>query len=51
MKKYIQPTDEEAREMLTDLQYKVTRKEGTEKAFDNKYWDNEEEGIYVDVLT
>jgi peptide methionine sulfoxide reductase msrA/msrB len=36
---------------LTDLQYKVTQENGTEKAFDNEYWDNEEEGIYVDIVS
>ncbi|GEN54012.1 peptide-methionine (R)-S-oxide reductase MsrB [Halobacillus faecis] len=36
---------------LTDIQYEVTQEDGTEKAFDNAYWDNKEEGIYVDVLS
>jgi len=36
---------------LTDIQYEVTQKEGTEPAFDNEYWDNKEEGIYVDVIS
>lgn len=36
---------------LTDLQYQVTQKGATEPAFDNKYWDNEEEGIYVDIVS
>jgi len=36
---------------LTDLQEYVTQHDGTEPAFDNEYWDNKEEGIYVDVTT
>ncbi|QHS27364.1 hypothetical protein GW537_07665 [Piscirickettsia salmonis] len=38
-------------EMLTPLQYKVTQKEGTERAFDNTYWDNQQVGIYVDIVS
>ncbi|MFW6196469.1 MAG: peptide-methionine (R)-S-oxide reductase MsrB [Thermoplasmatota archaeon] len=45
------PSDEELKEMLTKQQYKVTQKEGTEPAFNNKYWDNKDEGIYVDVVS
>lgn len=36
---------------LTDLQYKVTQENGTEPAFQNAYWDNTQEGIYVDVVS
>jgi len=35
---------------LSKLQYEVTQNCGTEKPFDNEYWDNEEEGIYVDII-
>lgn len=48
---YIKPGEEELRKMLTPLQYKVTQKEGTEPAFDNDYWDNKQEGIYVDLIS
>lgn len=48
---YKKPSDQELRESLTDLQYKVTQGEGTERPFDNLYWDNKEEGIYVDIVT
>lgn len=44
-------TEEELKERLTPLQYKVTRKNGTERPFDNAYWDNKQEGIYVDIIS
>jgi methionine-R-sulfoxide reductase len=34
---------------LTDLQKYVTQENGTEPPFDNAYWDNHAEGIYVDI--
>jgi methionine-R-sulfoxide reductase len=45
------PSDAELRRRLTPLQYKVTRKDGTEPAFSNAYWDNHEPGIYVDIIS
>nr|WP_320045982.1 peptide-methionine (R)-S-oxide reductase MsrB [uncultured Ilyobacter sp.] len=45
------PKDSELKKTLTDLQYKVTQKNGTERPFDNEYWDNEREGIYVDLVS
>ena len=48
---YRKPSDKELRASLTPLQYKVTQKEGTEAAYHNDYWDNKEEGIYVDVVS
>ena len=50
-KSYEVPSDAELRELLTPLQYKVTRKDGTEPAFSNTYWNNHEAGIYVDVIS
>ena len=50
-KKYSKPSDTELKEKLTPLQYKVTQQDGTERAFDNEYWDNKKEGIYVDIVS
>jgi len=36
---------------LTPLQYQVTQKAATEKPFDNSYWNNEQPGIYVDIVS
>lgn len=43
----IQKTDAEWRAQLTDVQYKVARKKGTEPAFSGAYWDNHARGMYV----
>jgi methionine-R-sulfoxide reductase len=48
---YQKPSDEVLRQSLTSLQYHVTQENGTEPPFDNEYWDNKEEGIYVDVVS
>lgn len=44
-------SDETLKEKLTPLQYEVTQNDGTEPPFRNEYWDHEEEGIYVDVVS
>jgi peptide methionine sulfoxide reductase msrA/msrB len=41
----------ELRRRLTPLQYHVTQEDGTEPSFDNEYWDNKKQGIYVDVVS
>ncbi|WP_085522542.1 peptide-methionine (S)-S-oxide reductase MsrA [Tuberibacillus sp. Marseille-P3662] len=36
---------------LSDIQYKVTQENATERPFENEYYDNEQEGIYVDIVS
>jgi peptide methionine sulfoxide reductase msrA/msrB len=49
--RYKKPDDETLRRRLTPLQYEVTRNEGTEPPFQNEYWNNKREGIYVDIVS
>ena len=48
---FTKPSGAELRQVLTPVQYDVTQKDGTERPFSNEYWDNKEEGIYVDVVS
>jgi peptide-methionine (R)-S-oxide reductase len=41
----------EAISRLSPEQYRVTQRNGTERPFDNTYWDNHEPGLYVDVVS
>ncbi len=45
------PSDPELHRRLTPMQYDVTQKDGTERAFANEYWNNHRPGIYVDVVS
>ena len=48
---YAKPSESVLRERLSPLQYRVTQEEGTEPPFNNEYWDNKAQGIYVDVVS
>lgn len=48
---YPRPTPEAIREKLTDLQFDITQRNGTEPAYENAYWDLEAAGMYVDIVT
>lgn len=39
------------KDKLTKLQYEVTQNCGTEPPFKNEYWDNKQDGIYVDIIS
>ena len=49
--RYSKPSDEMLHQKLNPLQYKVTQREGTEPPFNNEYWNNKGEGIYVDIVS
>lgn len=48
---YKRPDKNELKKGLTPLQYKVTQRDGTERPFQNEYWNHKEEGIYVDRVS
>ena len=50
-KAYKKPDDAIVQRRLTPMQYTVTQQSGTEPPFQNEYWDNKREGIYVDVVS
>jgi len=48
---FVKPSDEELRQSLTPLQCSVTQENATEMPFQNEFWDNHEDGIYVDIVS
>ena len=48
---FVKPGQDELKKLLSGIQYKVTQEDGTERAFNNPYWDNKEPGLYVDVIS
>ena len=45
------PSTMELKKLLTPEQYLCTQEEGTEAPFKNAFWNNHEDGIYVDVVS
>lgn len=50
-KNYRRPSNSELRSKLSKIQFEVTQQNGTETPFHNEYWNNQAEGIYVDVVS
>ncbi len=50
-KTFEMPGQQTLKKRLTDMQYEVTQEDGTEPAFNNKYWDNKQPGLYVDIVS
>ena len=48
---YVKPAKAELKKRLSKLQYDVTQKDATERPFQNEYWNNKKEGIYVDIVS
>ncbi|MGZ3726127.1 MAG: peptide-methionine (R)-S-oxide reductase MsrB [Pseudobdellovibrio sp.] len=50
-KDFKMPSDADLKKKLSKLQYNVTQRADTEAPFQNEYWHNKEEGIYVDIVS
>ncbi|MBU3201299.1 peptide-methionine (R)-S-oxide reductase MsrB [Clostridium estertheticum] len=48
-KTYTKKSKEQLKKELTQIQFEVTQENATERSFDNEFWNNKEEGIYVDI--
>lgn len=48
---YPRPKEDILRNKLTEEQFQVTQRSGTEAPFTNEFWNHFEEGIYVDIVT
>ncbi len=42
---------EDLKKKLTPIQYHVTQENGTERPFQNDFWNHHEEGLYVDIVS
>ncbi len=48
---FVKPSEAELKKKLTPLQFEVTQHAATERPFQNEYWDNHADGLYVDVVS
>lgn len=51
MSQYKKPDNDKLKSQLSPEQYKITQLCGTEPPFNNAYWDNKAQGIYVDIVS
>jgi peptide-methionine (R)-S-oxide reductase len=51
MTNFQKPSAVELKQKLTPEQFAVTQNAATEPAFQNKFWDNHEPGVYVDIVS
>ncbi|NLX90919.1 MAG: peptide-methionine (R)-S-oxide reductase MsrB, partial [Firmicutes bacterium] len=50
-KHWVKKDRDELKKKLTEMQFQVTQNNATEPPFENQYWDNDKEGIYVDIVS
>jgi peptide methionine sulfoxide reductase msrA/msrB len=48
---YTKPPQAELKQRLSSMEYDVTQREATEPPFQNQFWNNHEQGLYVDIVT
>lgn len=48
---FVKPEREVLKQRLSNMEFEITQEDGTEPAFNNRYWDNKEPGLYVDVVS
>ncbi len=48
---FVTPSEHYLRSVLTPIQYNVTQEDGTERPFENAYWNEKRDGIYVDIIS
>lgn len=45
------PAGDALKQQLSEMQFYVTQKDGTEPPFKNEFWNNKQPGIYVDIVS
>lgn len=48
---FVKPSDSELKKTLSSIEYKVTQKDGTERAFSNALHNEKRQGLYVDIVS